>query len=562
MLAVKVLAAKYPLLRAIYTRAVAICPSMVYNLLVMEGAGGKIKLILRRAGNTFLPVFALACAAGALCGAVVCLFNMGAEYLIENSAKIYDWVYAHPAYVPLLFVALAALALIVALVHSRVPEVRGSGVPQTEGVMRGFFSFRKLRVFLSTILLSYISFFAGLPLGSEGPSIQIGATAAGGVAQGAGLRVSLHRYLISAGAGAGLAVAFNAPLTGLVFVLEEGQKKFTASVFFVSASAIAVATLVYRALRSAVFGSFSGHVFFDMAGIKADVSDWNIYWIMLVLGIAAGLVAVLFNVMLIRSQKLTDKWGKRFPYPVRLLIAFLVTGAVGLIPAVKGAIFGGSALIKDLYENADMAWYIIMGVLLIKLVLVTLCYDSGATGGLFVPMLAMGALVGALVGKALIACGVSEEYYPMLVCVGMTAFFAAGVRTPVTAAVLIIEVSGFSFDMLPALIAVFAAFAAAQLCGNKPIYDSMLERFLHINRLNVKNTVHTLEVDVQKGSFADGKRPSEIMWKPECKVLGVYRDEKLDTGDFVIRGGDVLVLEVSSDCLDEEYKYLFDLVKR
>ena len=176
----------------------------------MEGAGGKIKLILRRAGNTFLPVFALACAAGALCGAVVCLFNMGAEYLIENSAKIYDWVYAHPAYVPLLFVVLAALALIVALVHSRVPEVRGSGVPQTEGVMRGFFSFRKLRVFLSTILLSYISFFAGLPLGSEGPSIQIGATAAGGVAQGAGLRVSLHRYLISAGAGAGLAVAFNA----------------------------------------------------------------------------------------------------------------------------------------------------------------------------------------------------------------------------------------------------------------------------------------------------------------------------------------------------------------
>ena len=203
----------------------------------MEGAGGKIKLILRRAGNTFLPVFALACAAGALCGAVVCLFNMGAEYLIENSAKIYDWVYAHPAYVPLLFVVLAALALIVALVHSRVPEVRGSGVPQTEGVMRGFFSFRKLRVFLSTILLSYISFFAGLPLGSEGPSIQIGATAAGGVAQGAGLRVSLHRYLISAGAGAGLAVAFNVPLTGLVIVLEEGEKKFTASVFFVSASA-------------------------------------------------------------------------------------------------------------------------------------------------------------------------------------------------------------------------------------------------------------------------------------------------------------------------------------
>ena len=533
---------------------------MVYNLFMTEG-GGRIKVFLRRAGNTILPVFALGCLAGALSGAVVCLFNIGAEYLTEYSAQIYDWVYSHPAYIPLLFLVLAALALTVALVQARVPEVRGSGVPQTEGVMRGYFSFRKLRVFLATALLSYISFFAGLPLGSEGPSIQLGATAAGGVAQGGRLRLSMHRYLISAGAGAGLAVAFNAPLTGLVFVLEEGQKKFTASVFFISAAAIAVATLVYRALRIAVFGTFSPHVFFDMTAVKTDISDWNIYWLMLVLGVAAGLVAVLFNVLLIRSQKLTDRWGRRFPYPVRLLLAFLVTGAVGLIPAVKGAIFGGSTLIKELYADADIAWYIVMGVLLVKLVLITLCYDAGATGGLFVPMLAMGALVGALTGKALIACGVSEQYYPMLVCVGMTAFFAAGVRTPITASVLIVEISGFSFDMLPALIAVFVAYAAAQLCGNRPIYDSMLERQLRLNGANAPRAVHTLEVDVEKGSFIDGKHPSEIMFKPECRLLGIYRNGRPETADLTVRGGDVLLLEVRSNDLDGEYKYLFGLVK-
>ena len=490
--------------------------------------GGKIKKFFFKLRNTVVPVFVYGGAVGAVVGVIVTFFNMGAEWLTANSSKIYDWFYSNPYYIPLLFLCLAAFALIMALVHSRVPEVRGSGVPQTEGVMRGFFSFRKLKVFLATIFLSFISFFCGLPLGSEGPSIQVGATTAAGTAHALKTRLAWRRYLISAGAGAGLAVAFNAPLTGLVFVLEEGQRKFTATMLFTCSAAIVSATLVYRALRNAIFGAWENHVLFDLSGISLDYTDFNIYWMLLILGVIVGVCAILFNVLLIRTQRVTDKWGKKFPYWARLLVTFLIVGAVGLIPAIKGAIFGGSTLIKDLYAQADMAWYIIMAVLIVKFLLILLCYNSGATGGLFVPMLALGALIGALAGKAFIAAGMSETYYPVMVCVGMTAFFAASVRTPITAAVLIVEITGYSPDFLPAIVAIFAAYVAAELSGNRPIYDSMLDRYLRNNGLDRKRKLHRLEIDVEEGSFIVGRYPVDIMWEHGCRIRGIYRGELLD----------------------------------
>lgn len=525
--------------------------------------GGKIKKFFFKLRNTVVPVFVYGGAVGAVVGVIVTFFNMGAEWLTANSSKIYDWFYSNPYYIPLLFLCLAAFALIMALVHSRVPEVRGSGVPQTEGVMRGFFSFRKLKVFLATIFLSFISFFCGLPLGSEGPSIQVGAATAAGTAHALKTRLAWRRYLISAGAGAGLAVAFNAPLTGLVFVLEEGQRKFTATMLFTCSAAIVSATLVYRALRNAIFGAWENHVLFDLSGISLDYTDFNIYWMLLILGVIVGVCAILFNVLLIRTQRVTDKWGKKFPYWARLLVTFLIVGAVGLIPAVKGAIFGGSTLIKDLYAQADMAWYIIMAVLIVKFLLILLCYNSGATGGLFVPMLALGALIGALAGKAFIAAGMSETYYPVMVCVGMTAFFAASVRTPITAAVLIVEITGYSLDFLPAIVAIFAAYVAAELSGNRPIYDSMLDRYLRNNGLDRKRKLHRLEIDVEEGSFIVGRYPVDIMWEHGCRIRGIYRGEELvlpDDGETRIKGGDVLVLEIMTDDLDASFRYLYGLV--
>lgn len=127
-----------------------------------------------------IPVLAYGGAAGIMTGFLVSLFNLAANRITELSNRIYVWFGAHPAFIPLLFVALAALALLMALLHKYVPQVRGSGIPQTEGVLRGLVTFKWLRILLATIAGSFLSFFAGLSLGSEGPSVQIGATTAQG----------------------------------------------------------------------------------------------------------------------------------------------------------------------------------------------------------------------------------------------------------------------------------------------------------------------------------------------------------------------------------------------
>ena len=145
----------------------------------------------------------------------------------------------------------------------------------------------------------------------------------------------------------------------------------------------------------------------------------------------------------------------------------------------------------------------------------------------------------------------------------MTVFFAASGRTPITAAVLIVEITGYSLDFLPAIVAIFAAYVAAELSGNRPIYDSMLDRYLRNNGLDRKRKLHRLEIDVEEGSFIVGRYPVDIMWEHGCRIRGIYRGEELvlpDDGETRIKGGDVLVLEIMTDDLDASFRYLYGLV--
>lgn len=522
----------------------------------------KSKRAIDKLKNTVIPVIAYGGVAGVMTGIVVSLFNIAATYISKYSFVIYQWFYDNPFYIPLMFLGLAALALITALVHSRIPEVRGSGVPQTEGVLRGLLTFRWLRVLISTIALSFISFFSGLSLGAEGPSVQIGATTSAGAAKIMNVRMAWQRYVITGGAGAGLAVAFNAPLTGLVFSLEECHRKFSPMLLLSSSAAIVSGTVVYRAINLAIFGHWEQHALFDLSKLQIELNDFNLYWMLLLLGLVVGALAVLFNIALIKSQKFTDKLGKKFPYWARLLLTFLLTGVVALFPVVRHAAGGGTVLIKDIYATADFVWYVLLGILILKLVLILLAYNSGATGGLFVPMLALGAVIGALMGKLFIKLGMSPNYYPLMVCVGMTTFFGASVRTPLTATVLIVEITGYSTDFLPAVIAIFSAYIVAELLGNKPVYDSMLERHIHMNKGSVQPKVVKLEVDVREGAFIIDRTISDVMWPASCIVRGVIRDGEIliPGADTRMQKGDVLIVQAETKDIDETYNYIKGLI--
>lgn len=516
----------------------------------MELETSKSKRFLNKLKNIVLPVLCYGGLTGIMVGIVVSLFNLGANYLTGLSVNIYGWFRLHPAFIPLLFLGLAVLSFLMFLLHKTTPQVRGSGIPQTEGVIRGIVTFRWLRVLLSTFVGSYLSFFAGLSLGSEGPSVQIGATTANGMSRLLGARLSWQRHLISGGASAGLAVAFNAPLTGIVFALEEAHRRFTPMILMSASSSVIFGTITYR-LFARLWGA-GVKPLFDMGTITAI--PLNFIWTLLIVGVVCGVFAIFFNWSLIKSQQVLDKYTKQFPYWARLLVVFLLTGVVGLLLVEANG--GGHNLIMKV-AGLDFSIQMLLLVFAVKMIMILFCYNSGATGGLFIPMLAIGALLGGMCGKLFITMGMPEIYYKAIVCISMTTFFGASVRAPITATVLIVEITGFSANFLASSIAIFSAYLVAELLGNKPIYDSMIERFAsneHKNKVMITK-IFTLEL----GAHAPivGKCVCDVLWPTNCLIENLVRgdNEIVADGETRLLLGDILTIkaETFDEVATEEY---------
>lgn len=520
-----------------------------------ESAKVKIRSMGEKLKNIVLPVIAYGGVAGILSGFLVGVFNFGARYLIEYSQKIYQAVLEHLWAIPLFFLGLAALALLMAILHRYIPNVRGSGIPNVEGAIRGFLTFKWLRTLIGTAIGSYISFFAGLPLGSEGPSVQLSAMSAQGITEIMKAKLTWRRYVTAGGAGAGIAVAFNAPLAGIVFAMEECHRRFSPIILLCASSAVITGTATFRLLGMAIKDAkwSSTSMLFDIVGLKpfADFKQMNsvgefaaILGILIAVGIVIGACAILFNFLLVGSQKRTDRWVKKFPYWARLLVAFLLTGALGLIftKYVDGGFAmvntGGHSLVDNLCHNGlKYSFFFLLLVLVVRMILTLVCFNSGATGGLFIPMLATGALLGAMLGLLFVKMGMDEEYFSAVVVIAMTTFFGASVRAPITAIVLVVELSGYQSDFLPVAIAIFTAFLVAEILGTTPLYDSLLERLRA--QSEVQSVKRTIEVVIEKGSFATDKRISNIIWPANALVTEVIRAD----GESIVPDGETVLLE-------------------
>lgn len=542
----------------------------------------RLKRIKERLKNIVLPVIAYGGIAGIISGVLVGFFNFFARYLIEFSQKIYEGVLENLWALPLFFLFLAGLAVLMAILHKYVPNLRGSGIPNVEGSVRGYLSYKSGRTLIGTFIGSFMSYVAGLPLGSEGPSVQIGAMSSQGITELLKAKLTWRRYVMAGGAGAGIAVAFNAPLTGIIFAMEECQKRWSPITLLCASSAVIFGTATFRTMGMIIkdLKWSSTATLFDIEnllplGDLADVSKYGefagVMGLLALMGIILGVLAVGFNFLLVRSQRLTDKWVKQFPYWARLLLAFIITGVFGLIFTKyfeEGFSFvntGGHSLIDNLCHNGvKYSIILLLLIIVVRMVLVLLCFNSGATGGLFIPMLAMGALAGAVLGKIFIAMGMNSDYFPALVLISMTTFFAASVRAPITAVVLIMELSGYNSDFLPTTIAIFTAFLVAELIGNTPLYDSLLERLREQNSKDEKIVKRSFGVIIEHGAFVIGRRIKDIIWPADGLVTELVKDDGesiVPDGETVMEEGDKLTLVVESSNYQETVEYITHLVK-
>jgi CIC family chloride channel protein len=354
------------------------------------------------------------------------------------------------------------------LVRRFGPEAAGSGIPDLKSVVMGGKQLHWKRVLPVKFLAGVAGIGGGLTLGREGPTVQIGG--ATGLMVSTWFRVKQgegeRKALISAGAAAGLAAAFNAPLAGLIFVLEELTGSFTPVVFVASFLAAVTADVVCRVLAGAT-------PIFALHGVASP--SLQSLPVAALLGVVAGLGGVIFNRSLLASLDLFDRLRRRPPFVVGAIAGLFVGLAAWIYPPVSGS--GGLLSEQALSGGIAIRWVFVL--LAARFILTMVSYGSGAAGGIFAPLLVLGALGGMVVGAAVHVVAPGLALHPeVFAVIGMGALFTSIVRAPLTGIVLMIELTGVYDFMLPLLVACFAAYGIAEAMGDMPIYDALRERAL------------------------------------------------------------------------------------
>jgi len=449
--------------------------------------------------------------------------------------------HAHPGWGVLVPIVLAAFgaAVAVSLVQWIAPEASGSGIPHLKAVVHHLRPMRWARVLGVKFVGGVVGIGAGLTLGREGPTIQMGGAI--GQMVGGWFRCSPRerQTLITAGAGAGLAAAFNAPLAGLVFVLEEVQRDFAPTVFTATLVAAVIADVVTR-LLSGQLPVFHIETHAAPPLLSLPVS--------LALGLLAGVLGVAFNRALVGALDLFQRM-RRSPWLAGALAGAVVGGAGWFVPDALG---GGHRLVERTLAG-HLELLPIAGFFVLRFALTMVSYGSGAPGGIFAPLLVLGSELG--LGVGLVSQWVlpgAVEHPETFAVVGMAAYFTAIVRAPLTGIVLIVEMTGDYSLVLSLLVACLTAYGVADLLGDRPVYEALLERDLLRGQESPTLPGNLLlELTVAPGAPFEGRQVRDLGLPAGCVLVTIRRNlrEEVPTAASSIEAGDRITAVVGPEAV-------------
>jgi len=443
---------------------------------------------------------------------------------IYNSANMYSF-----KAVILLILGLGLIAFLLNLIVKNEPLVSGSGIPQVKGVLTGRLKINWLKILVLKFIGGVLAIGAGLSLGREGPSVQIGATVGQGVSRILGRLKIEEKFLITSGASAGLAAAFNAPLAGVIFAMEELNKNFSPAILMSTVAASLSADFVTKLF----YGSTSA---FDFPILPILPVNYYIY--LIGLGLLIGIFGGFFNRSLLKTLEIKDKIG--LPNTIIIAISLLIAGLLGyFLPEVLG---GGNHLIDSLSQSYFPISLLIL-LVLAKFFFTLISYSTGVPGGIFLPILVIGALTGNIYSDLIVKIfHVSPYYSNNFIIFAMAAYFTAVVKAPITGSILITEMTG-SFSHLWALITVSTvAYLASDLLKTKPIYEALYARILtkKSSNINKKETMLLIETVVCLGSEISDKSVKQVVWPKHCLLVNIKRGDQeiIPQGDTEIYAGD------------------------
>lgn len=478
---------------------------------------------------------------GIVTGLLIVLYRLA----LEKAGIVLNYIYKlisinHLIILPWIILVII-IGYLVGLMVKNEPMISGSGIPQVEGVLLRKLDMKWWKVILGKFFGGILSIGSGLSLGREGPSVQLGAAVGQGFSK-IFKRIKLEeKYLITSGASAGLAAAFNAPLAGAMFALEEVHKNFSPLILLSALSSALSADFI----ASSFFGLKPVFNFGDFATLPL-----NFYLYVIILGIIVGVLGVVFNKVLLKTQSLylEQTWLKK---EFRIIIPLLFSVALGLLlPEVLG---GGHELITSLTEN-NFSFTLLVIILIIKFAFTMASFGSGAPGGIFLPLLAIGALIGNVYGEILMHIAhLDSIYINNFIILAMAGYFASVVKSPITGTILITEMTGSFNHLLALAIVSIIAYIVADVLASKPIYEALLEKFLQNqgNKTSIGDNINKalLEFAVCMGSKLDGKQIKEVKWPSRCLLVAVRRGETelIPKGNTMILPGDYLTVLTNED---------------
>lgn len=491
--------------------------------------GANMEAVRAKIDTTRLKFVLQGLVVGLLTGAVISTFR----FAIERILIFMQAIYRHPTPIKLglVLVGMIALSLIVAALLKSEPNISGSGIPQIEGQLAGEMDFHWWSILWKKFVAGILSIGPGLFLGREGPSIQLGGAVGQGVAEGLKKHGADRRILIASGSAAGLAAAFNAPIAGTLFVLEEVYHNFSPLVWI-------------TALASALGADFvSLNVFGEVPVLHLVYTrsmPVSLYWHLIVLGILLGLLGYLYQRVLLAMPGVYAK--THLPRHLQGIIPFVLVIPMGLfMPDILG---GGNGMIVG-FGRVVPSLTVLLVIFAARFIYSMISYGSGLPGGIFLPILSLGAVIGAIYAVFMVQIGLLPKVYVMnLIIFSMAGYFAGIGKAPFTAILLITEMVGNLTHLMPMAVLALVAYIVVDILGGAPIYESLLRRMTVPKQIEAIHRMDRLELPVFAGSKLEGLQVRDFSWPKQTLLIGINRGENqiIPHGDTVIRAGDTLVL--------------------
>ena len=463
--------------------------------------------------NIVFPCVVFSAITGISSALIIFLFKICAGKLSSISSEIYSFVRTNPKWLPLLILVFSVLGLLAGVLLRRNKDCRGGGIPTAIAALRGYAPFTKLQSIITVFVSSMATYLCGVPLGTEGPSVQIGALTGFMMSKLTGKKHGAwERYIMTGGACSGFAAATGAPLSGIFFAFEEAHTRFSPMIFMIASMTV-------------LFGTVTGEFISACTGVSTKLFSLEdlpalplkSIWIALCVGLICGICAILFTKAYAFIRRTTEKKLEALPFTLEIALIF---GAVSLIGFFsKDSVGTGHHLIEKLIEGHGI-WYSLIICFIARALALMIANTQGVTGGLFIPILAFGSIIGALCGKVALSLGLlSVELYPVIVIIGMVSFLSAASRIPITALLFSIEaLSGISI-VLPIAIGVTVAFVVIELGGISSFTDTVIEKKLEEYNDGKKKLIFDVKLTVKEGAFVIGKEIRDILWPSSCTVV-------------------------------------------